>query len=324
MVAMGRRVGLPEAGKPACMTLCALANLGPEATVEPGWKRVLRNRCSLLLTAQISDQASDRFKAFPDHVGTYSCDHGGRAVFSTRVPCANQGGKVCLMLYRIGQITCVLLVVATLSSASHAGFGYGDVTRWVGTGDNTAALAVEFQDGKGNVSEVWGYRFDGTATQEDMLTAIVTDDTSLFMQYDSSTSLGASLFGLGYDRDNDGFSVTGLTFDSNGILDEDVNGSTTDSANADTGILDDADDSFENGWNTNGFWLTWTINENESNWNQSFGISSTSVLDNSWHAFVFDDDFSFDDIPAIPEPTSLALLGLGSLTLLRRRRLKAI
>ena len=43
---------------------------------------------------------------------------------------------------------------------------------WVGTGQNRAALVLQWNDGLNPVSVAWGYRWDGTATGIDMLRAI--------------------------------------------------------------------------------------------------------------------------------------------------------
>ncbi|MFM8683278.1 MAG: hypothetical protein ACKOEG_05815 [Chthoniobacterales bacterium] len=50
--------------------------------------------------------------------------------------------------------------------------GFDNIRYWVGTGQNRAALVLQWNDGLNPVSMAWGYRWDGTATGLDMLRAI--------------------------------------------------------------------------------------------------------------------------------------------------------
>ncbi|MFO8054860.1 MAG: T9SS type A sorting domain-containing protein [Bacteroidales bacterium] len=58
-------------------------------------------------------------------------------------------------------------------------FGFDDIEYWVGTGSHKAMLVISFNDGTSPESYAWGYRFDSTATAEDMLTDIAAADTAL-------------------------------------------------------------------------------------------------------------------------------------------------
>ena len=51
-------------------------------------------------------------------------------------------------------------------------FAQTDIQHWVGSGANSAILVIDFNSGIANESTAFGYRFDGTATGEEMLTAI--------------------------------------------------------------------------------------------------------------------------------------------------------
>lgn len=58
-------------------------------------------------------------------------------------------------------------------------FTAADVEFWVGTGQDSAVLIIDFQDAAGASSFAWGYRFDGTVTGEAMLNAIASADASM-------------------------------------------------------------------------------------------------------------------------------------------------
>lgn len=58
------------------------------------------------------------------------------------------------------------------SARAQAFAGFDDVDFWVGTGTNRAALVLQWNEGGTPASLVWGYRWNGSATGFDMLTAI--------------------------------------------------------------------------------------------------------------------------------------------------------
>lgn len=58
-------------------------------------------------------------------------------------------------------------------------FTAADVVYWVGTGQDTALLMIDFHDGSTTSSYAWGYLFDGSATGESMLNAVTASDPAL-------------------------------------------------------------------------------------------------------------------------------------------------
>lgn len=71
----------------------------------------------------------------------------------------------------------VFLVGTALSRASlDAQFSFSDIRFWVGSGPDSAALVIDFHDGTWDSCYVWGFRFNGTATGEDMLNAVAAAD----------------------------------------------------------------------------------------------------------------------------------------------------
>lgn len=104
-------------------------------------------------------------------------------------------------------------------------FSLSDIQNWTGTGTNEAALVVDFQDGSTYPAFVWGYRWDGTQTGEQMVQAIVSANSNLTTHI-TSYSFGDALdeyrydgtsFGLGlHDQVGFGTSTTGYWAYSNG------------------------------------------------------------------------------------------------------------
>lgn len=69
-----------------------------------------------------------------------------------------------------------IIVAACLAAftSAHAGLvsSLDDIELWAGSGTNRSALLVDFHDGNTQESFVWGFRWNGSATGFDMLTAI--------------------------------------------------------------------------------------------------------------------------------------------------------
>ena len=49
---------------------------------------------------------------------------------------------------------------------------FDQIQYWVGSGQNRAALVLQWNDGGNPVSLAWGYRWDGSASGLDMLRAV--------------------------------------------------------------------------------------------------------------------------------------------------------
>ncbi len=56
---------------------------------------------------------------------------------------------------------------------------FSDLVSVIGTGSHSAGLVIDFNDGSVSESFAWGYRWDGVASGEDMLAAIVAADPNL-------------------------------------------------------------------------------------------------------------------------------------------------
>jgi hypothetical protein len=197
-----------------------------------------------------------------------------------------------------------------------------DITTWIGTGNNRAALVIDFDDiDATSPALVWGYRFDGAVSAEAMFRAITLSDTQLYAKLTEYAGFGWAVSGMGYDIDDDGFGVSDMTtFDAGGLAE--VAGPTD-------GILPtDADDVYREGFFTDGFWnmsVAASSPYDGGAWETAMlGLTDTILSDGMFVGFTFDSDFSFgpQDFPqnpqnlgpvggvAVPEPSSLWVLAM--------------
>ena len=237
-----------------------------------------------------------------------------------------------------------LIILCCMVQTVFADFTFDDIDYWVGEGSNSSAIAICWNEsGTASESMVWGYNWNGTACGADMVSAVVAADSKLFaMTEDTSSGFGAALAGLGYDLDGDGnFGITNgtITYTQEDFLNGVVAASNYD---YDGWTTTDEDDIWASGW-YDGFWSYWHDDETEGaldpfegagEWEFSnLGMTGKALYDGSWNGWGYDADFdsfsggSGDGLAepinpvaaSIPEPATLALLGLGSLILSKRR-----
>lgn len=218
------------------------------------------------------------------------------------------------------KLTLAATAALAFSTGAHA-VSFSDIQTWVGSGPNQAALVIDFQDGKTNTSLVWGYRFSGAPTGQDMFQAIVEADPYLFASIVPPSQYGSYPLGIGYDLNHTGaFSTTSpLPFDSGGLA------TTSSLGSAPT----DPSDLWLDG--PQAYWSYYTSDNTASpTWSYAAtGFTTRPLANNDWDGFTFVADynnFSLDTPPAeptaavIPEPRSAAVLALPLVTLLLRRR----
>jgi len=103
-------------------------------------------------------------------------------------------------------ITAAALCATALAvSPSALGFTFNDIKNWVGSGTNSCAVVVDFNDGgAGNRSFAWGYRWNGESpNMKAILDAITARDSRLKM-FASSSQYGSYIEAFAYDADADG------------------------------------------------------------------------------------------------------------------------
>lgn len=218
-------------------------------------------------------------------------------------------------LFRFLLISSAILMAAGTAQAS---FSLGDIEFWAGSGEDQAALVVHWSAPEvynntfmpspiADVSYAWGYRFDGTATAEDMMLALAAADPHLYILAGGQVGLGMAIVGIGYDYDGDGefglsdgtSTYTAADF-ANGIIDNQAYTS------GDTFLPTDDDDLYWGGWygpnwelwheqGSNGgftdapdrgsdtYWTGDFFSGSHGEWDFSgLGISSLSLEDGSW------------------------------------------
>jgi hypothetical protein len=198
----------------------------------------------------------------------------------------------------------VVAVVFAVQGRAFA-FSIEDITYWVGSGTNRAALAIDWQQGSTQpASLVWGYRWNGTATGAQMLSAIVADDPRLFAKLGGTAASPVAAYGLGYDANYNGqFGIDDDTvFDSQGFAFTDP---------ADLAMPTDAGDYFAEGWFT-GLWHYGNAVSDPYAGGQwisgQSGMASRQLTDGAWDSWAFTSPINFttyaDNPVAAPSPYS--------------------
>jgi hypothetical protein len=151
---------------------------------------------------------------------------------------------------------------------------------------------------------VWGYRWDGTAHGNDMLTAVIAADPRLFAKLGGSRGDANAVYGIGYDANGDGrFAIDDDTvFDAEGFAF---------TGPADLAISSDAADYYAEGWFT-GFWHYGVASSNPydgARWSDiAVGMASRELTDGSWDSWTFSPTFNFasfaENPAAAPPPFS--------------------
>ncbi|NOZ39015.1 MAG: hypothetical protein GXP24_02160 [Planctomycetes bacterium] len=210
--------------------------------------------------------------------------------------------RVCFLAYQgaLACASCLYFLLSPFASAETVS-ALDDIQFWVGSGANRAAMVIDWDDTSAtDESLVWGYRWDGTATGEDMLLAVLESDTRLFAKLSSPNSGGVALYGLGYDRNDDGqFAISDSTpFNADGIA---ITG-TDDGA---TSV--DSSDLYAEGF-FNAFWHYGLSSGNPfdeapegDEWASSGGGASGRTLsDGDWDSWTFTPTFDFTSFAENP------------------------
>ncbi len=185
-----------------------------------------------------------------------------------------------------------------------------DIRYWVGDGANEAVLVVDWDEPSERHPLAWGFRWDGVATGEDMFRAIAAADHRFFGRLGAAGPFGVPLYGIGYDRDNDGFELSDGTNFVDGVA---VTGP------SDSATAVDPRDSYNEGWDF-GFWNyyegdgqpyaggAWTVAES--------GFSLRMLTTGDWDGYSFAPGFEGlpPEVPnaAVDQPrTDVARIGNG-------------
>jgi hypothetical protein len=194
-------------------------------------------------------------------------------------------------------IVALLLLSAQNSSLQAALTSLDDIEYWVGSGPNRAGFVLDWNGDLATDSAlVWGFRWDGAATGETMLRAVITADPRLYAKLGSSGGFGVAVRGFGYDlNDDNAFALDdGTMFDSVGIA---ASGPT------DGALSIDPADHYREGWFT-GVWNYAASNANPwsaGSFAYSFaGASGRPLVDGAWDSWAFTPTFKSTAFGANP------------------------
>ena len=218
-------------------------------------------------------------------------------------------------------------IFVALALAFAAGFtsqagvisSFSDIQYWAGTGANQSGLVIDFHDGTAQQSFVWGFRWDGSATGYDMITAI--DVASVELSISSPSYITSVSFlddqGVNHSQVNGSFAVYPADYTSWGYY---IAGgaATLFDSNPPYGPIGTVNPP----GGGSSIPTSWTASPS--------GTSDRTLADGSWDALSFgQNDASFvHQVPpssiayaAIPEPCTLALalLALAALVYARKR-----
>lgn len=206
--------------------------------------------------------------------------------------------------------------LALATTGALAAFTFDDLDFWVGDGQNRAAIVIDWNTGPDPVSLAWGFRWDGSATGQDMLLAVATADPRLYLRL-ASFGFGDAIVGMGYDLDGDGFAISdGTDFGPTGVAFAGV---------SDGATATDPDDHYAEGWNT-AFWSYWLGNSapfDGGTWDGALvGFGDRLLSDGDWDGWRFAPGFVSDaprqPAPAVPASAGLVVLAVAGLVARRR------
>lgn len=181
---------------------------------------------------------------------------------------------------------------------------FSDIQYWVGTGSNQAAFVVQWNDSKNPDALVWGFRWDGNATGEDMLKAIAKADKRFFTLLYQGTQFGSAIGGLGFDlngQDSNALIKSGNTTYPLYPVDGIVN---TTAYDFDDYVAKDVNDHWKSGWYS-GFWSYWVKNPTDADFGFSgVGASSRALQNGSWDVWNYSPDFQTPPMSSTLTPVS--------------------
>ena len=228
----------------------------------------------------------------------------------------------------------LLLAIAGLSPVfQSSGVSLDDIQFWIGSGTNRAALVIEWSAPESmfgstvpapvaDKSLVWGYRFNGTATGEQMFTAIVAADPRLYAVISIDPLYGLGIYGIGFHLGGGGdLGITDGThtnYFTGGLL-------TNATVNVDAAAPLNAGDVYWGGWfgpnweawaelgaggglldspdrGSNAYWTPDDPNSPDSlgahgQWNFTWGVGSLQLTNGSWIGLsVAAGEFEYDTV----------------------------
>lgn len=215
-----------------------------------------------------------------------------------------------MMIHGLRSLLIAALTVAFLAGEGRADFvpvnGLSDLILWAGAGENEAGFVLQFSEAQSPAAVAWGYRWDGSATVEDMLFAIagtttITNGSSPPPGLDGRLAVVAQFFSFG---ESGGNFINSISYDQVGLP--------APWSQAGRQIVDDFEETgtypvFYFEADAGGSFGSPTMEFAVAN----VGISDLSLVPGGWYGFVQgfgDPTFSFTQpVSAVPEPGTWAL-----------------
>lgn len=225
----------------------------------------------------------------------------------------------------------VLLLLVCPSSPVLGGVvtDFDDIQIWFGNGANRAGFVLDWDGTSGTDNSIaWGFRWDGSATGEDMFFSVFGSDDRLFAKVNSlppAGGFGVFANGIGYDANgNDIFGISDATiFNGQGF-------STDPSAFA---TATDTGDLYREGpFAAGGGWWHYGVSTGNpfsgGSWTAAgTGMTGRQLSDGDWDSWAFQPGpvfpstaFAQNAIAAVPEPSAGFLALLSAVVPFRRRR----
>lgn len=92
---------------------------------------------------------------------------------------------------------------------------WNQIEHWAGDpdGEHKCALVIDFQDGLADQALVWGYRWNGTKSGEDLIRAVAAQSSILTAMVQYTGTMGSTLNGLGISADREELDYLHYDFD---------------------------------------------------------------------------------------------------------------
>jgi uncharacterized protein (TIGR03382 family) len=198
-------------------------------------------------------------------------------------------GENLMKRFYVLALTVALLFVLGSVSSFASPMTFDDIEYWVGTGQNRAALVIDWNDDITPECLVWGYRWDGTATGQDMFQAVIGDVETFY----NTGSLKETTYGA-----DARLSAKTTYYDGYGLLVEEIGYS--DTALSHFGKAD---------WAGTGYWWMYVISTDGQAWGESgFGMTGRTLLNDDWDGYAFGKHPDGEESPYLPSGLTAASL----------------
>ncbi len=123
-------------------------------------------------------------------------------------------------------ILCFILILLTTVFPFRAEYldwvDWSKIQHWAGDpeGEKRCALVIDFQDGLSNQAYVWGYRWNGTATGEDLVRAVASQSSILTAMIQYTGTMGSTLNALGISADREELDYISYDFTAASVASE--------------------------------------------------------------------------------------------------------